>query len=113
MHQPDAIGEARMREQFGGAFQHFLGRIEAEQFGLGVELRHPHEVSGRPATDLHQPLAGLERQFSDQPVPPEKIIFSSYIIDIALAPIDEVHQRGVIFRRQFARHSDQDSGRRQ
>jgi hypothetical protein len=92
MRQFDPPREAGMSQRPLGGLQHLRRRIEAEQLRIRVLPGDLDQVSTRPRTDLDQPRARLEREGGDQLVAAEEIVLPRQVLDVALMPIDIVHQ---------------------
>ena len=75
--------------------QHFGGRIETEKLRARIGLGDSNEIARGAAADFDHPLSGLGVQLPHQPVAPEEIIFAREIVEMPLAAVDLVHQRGM------------------
>ena len=79
----------------GGCRQHLGRDVEAVERGGGVVLCREHEVAAGAAAEFQHAAAGRHVEMADQAIAAQKVELSRGVVDMALPPIDRVHQRGM------------------
>ena len=97
----DALARAPPASRPGGPCPASRPRCRCRRSGRRARhARGQHEVARRCRSRFEHPAARRRRQPCDQPVAAQQVIFAGEVVDMALAPVDPVHQmrRGEIAR---------------